>query len=31
MDFDFFKASDGFTKDLLEDADSNLNKIKDGL
>lgn len=31
MDFDFFKASDGFTKDLLEDADSNLNKIRDGL
>lgn len=27
----FFKASDGFTKDLLEDADSNLNKIRDGL
>lgn len=31
MDFDFFKASDGFTKDLLEDADSNLNKIRHGL
>ena len=31
MDFVFFKASDGFTKDLLEDADSNLNKIRDGL
>lgn len=31
MDFDFFKASDGFTEDLLEDADSNLNKIRDGL
>lgn len=31
MDFDFFKASDGFTKDLLEDADSNLNKIRHDL
>lgn len=31
MDFDFYKASDDFTKDLLEDADSNLNKIRDGL
>ena len=31
MNFEFFETSDGFTKDLLEDADINLNKIKDGL
>lgn len=31
MNFEFFETSDGFTKDLLEDADINFNKIKDGL
>lgn len=31
MNFEFFDTGDGFTKNLLEDADINLNKIKDGL
>ena len=31
MNFEFSEASDVFTKSLLEDADINFNKIKEGL